>query len=148
MDWYWGILGWVDVESWEIIAFSLNLENMTTIYTGLPPIESMAVDPHDGKLFWISGMSPSTIMCGQWDGSSPKSLLTSAEVFSPRGLNFDVTNDRLFWIDGSLIISCKNNGLDLQTHSLAIDAKEVFSYKNLFVWMNDNQLYFWTSKHQ
>lgn len=48
LDWYRGILGWVDVESWEIIAFSLNLENMTTIYTGLPPIESMAVDPHDG----------------------------------------------------------------------------------------------------
>lgn len=26
-------------------------------------------------------------------------------------------------------MSCKNNGLDLQTHSLAIDAKEVFPYK-------------------
>lgn len=48
LDWYRGILGWIDVESREIIAFSLNLENMTTIYTGLSPIESMAVDPHDG----------------------------------------------------------------------------------------------------
>lgn len=142
LDWYRGILGWINVESSEIIAFSLTSGNMTTVYTGLSPVEFLTVDPHDGKLFWISGMSPSSIMCGQWDGTSPKSLLNSAEVFFPRGLTFDVTNDRLFWIDGSLIMSCKNNGLDLQTHTLAIDAKESFSYKDLFVWMNDNQLYF------
>lgn len=48
LDWYWGILGWVDVEFWEIIVFSLNLENMIIIYTRFLLIEFLIVDFYDG----------------------------------------------------------------------------------------------------
>lgn len=48
LDWYWGILGWIDVEFWEIIVFSLNLENMIIIYMGFFLIEFMVVDFYDG----------------------------------------------------------------------------------------------------
>lgn len=48
LDWYWGILGWIDVEFWEIIVFSLNLENMIIIYMGFLLLEFMVVDFYDG----------------------------------------------------------------------------------------------------
>lgn len=48
LDWYWGILGWVDVEFWKIIVFSLNLKNMIIIYMRFLLIEFLIVDFYDG----------------------------------------------------------------------------------------------------
>lgn len=37
--------------------------------------------------------------------------------------------NRLYWSEGVLIKICLSNGLDIQTHSLAIEAADALSYK-------------------
>lgn len=121
IDWNQHLLGWINDGSSEILSFSLELGNTSSIYSELEYAESLTINPEEGfvavhfenveffpllslfcnfyeqkyfrKLYWISG-SPSLIMSGNWNGESPKSLETSEELTFPRTLNYDVTSNR------------------------------------------------------
>ncbi|XP_065930465.1 low-density lipoprotein receptor-related protein 4-like [Magallana gigas] len=142
LDWHLNLLGWIDVESFELVSFNLSSGNLSTIYSSLFSEESFTVDPNTGTLFWISGTPPSLIKTGSWNKSSPRTLITSAELAFPKAIYYDVTDNRLYWLDGSLIKSCLNNGSDIVTHSLATDAQKLISFKEYFVWMTAKELYY------
>ena len=89
----------------SISVTDLEGEYFTTIVYGkndLKGINSIAINPLKGRIFWPDGSSKSqfVIQTAAMDGSK-RSVLTNnrdnRELDSPASLSYDLTSDRLYW---------------------------------------------------
>lgn len=141
-DWIANLLGWIEPRLSSIQSFSVNSQITDTIYSSLQNPESLTVDPYTGELYWIVGAPEKSIVRGSWTRNAPKVLISAANLNSPRSLQFDVTSQRLYWLEHTFIKSSKANGSDIKSHINTKGAKKIFAYKGYFVWINEDDLHF------
>ncbi|XP_056013215.1 low-density lipoprotein receptor-related protein 2-like [Ostrea edulis] len=140
-DWIANLLGWIEPTQSNIRAFSITSGKMSTIYSGLQEPSSLTVDAHNSYLFWISGSSEKSIMRGTWNKDSPQVILSSATLNNPSSLYYDVTSNRIYWLEDRHIASSMTNGFDAQYHLTTNGATQALVYKGFFVWINGNKMY-------
>ncbi|XP_062608926.1 low-density lipoprotein receptor-related protein 4-like, partial [Saccostrea cucullata] len=74
--------------------------------------------------------------------SQPKTIVTSANLRHPSSLFYDVTSNRIYWVERSIIKSCTTNGLDIKGYVITGGATQAFAYKGFFGWINADKIYF------
>ncbi|XP_062567175.1 low-density lipoprotein receptor-related protein 2-like [Saccostrea cucullata] len=141
-DWITNLLGWIEPASSSIKAFSINSGTTSIIYVRLEQPTSLTVDPHNGDLYWISGTLGKSIMNGNWNRSSPRTIVSTANLNNPSSLYYDITSNQLYWIDDSIIKSSLTNGSDIKSHVITFGATQAFVYKGYFGWIVGNIMYF------
>eukprot|EP00105_Crassostrea_gigas_P037659 XP_019921807.1 PREDICTED: low-density lipoprotein receptor-related protein 4-like isoform X2 [Crassostrea gigas] len=138
-DWIAKILGWIEPSTSSIRSFSLNSQTSAMIYTSQYQPASLTIDPHNGALYWITGLSDRSIVRGSWTRDTPTVLISAANLNNPRSLQYDVTSHRLYWLDQTLIKSSKTNGSDIKSHIITNGATRAFDF---FGWINGDKLFF------
>nr|XP_034317566.1 low-density lipoprotein receptor-related protein 2 isoform X5 [Crassostrea gigas] len=141
-DWIAKLLGWMEPTTSSIRSFSVNSQTSATIYTNQYQSASLTIDPHNGALFWITGLSDRSIVRGSWTRITPTVLISAANLNNPRSLQYDVTSHRLYWLDRTLIKSSMANGSDMKSHIITNGATKAFVYKDFFGWINGDKLFF------
>ncbi|XP_078326911.1 low-density lipoprotein receptor-related protein 2-like isoform X1 [Crassostrea virginica] len=141
-DWIENRLGWIETES-RIKIYNIEIGTSYLIYENFQNLTSLTVDAHNSVLYWISGPFGSrTIIRGTWKSDTPDVVLSEANLYNPVSLQYDVTSDRLYWLDESQIKSSTTNGLDIRSHILAIGALKAFAYKEFLGWITGDKIYF------
>nr|XP_022326450.1 low-density lipoprotein receptor-related protein 4-like [Crassostrea virginica] len=141
-DWMSTLLGWIERQT-NIMSFSLNSGITDTIYRNLQHANLMTIDSHNGILFWISGTSGKrSLVRGTWRRETPRTIVSTGSLGNPVSLQYDVTSNRIYWLDGSLVKSSMTNGSDIKSHLIAVGAKKAIAYKGFFGWLNGDKIYF------
>ncbi|XP_061184426.1 low-density lipoprotein receptor-related protein 2-like [Saccostrea echinata] len=141
-DWITNLLGWIEPTSSSIKAFSVNSGTTSTIYIGLEQPTSLTVNSHNGDLYWISGILGKSIMNGNWNRNFPRTVVSTANLNDPKSLLYDVTSNRLYWVDDSMIKSSSTNGSDIKSHVITFGVTQAFAYKGYLGWIMGNKMYF------
>ncbi|XP_061183615.1 low-density lipoprotein receptor-related protein 2-like [Saccostrea echinata] len=141
-DWIANLLEWIEPAQSTIRAFSINSGTTSVIYSGLQQPTSLTVDSHNGYLFWLSGRTQISIMRGTLSRGLAETIVTSANLHHPSSLYYDVTSNRIYWVDRSIIKSCMTNGSDIKSHVITLGATQAFAYKDFFGWINADKIFF------
>uniref|UniRef100_A0A8W8MRC5 EGF-like domain-containing protein n=1 Tax=Magallana gigas TaxID=29159 RepID=A0A8W8MRC5_MAGGI len=141
-DWIANLLGWIEPTLSSIRTFSVNSQSNVLIYSSLQQPMSLTVDPHNGTLFWISGTSGKSVVRGSWTRDVPQTLISSANLNEPSSLQYDVTSNRLYWIDRNVIKSSTTSGIDIKSHLDTNGATKAFVYKGFLGWINKTSIHF------
>nr|XP_034309187.1 low-density lipoprotein receptor-related protein 5-like isoform X3 [Crassostrea gigas] len=141
-DWIANLLGWIEEKGFSIMCFSVNSQTTNTIYSNLDNPSSLTVESHTGTIYWISGTQGRSIVRGSWTRDAPKVLISFGKLKDPRSLQHDVTSNRLYWLEHTIIRSSKTNGMDVKSHIDTKGATKSFAYKDFFGWINEDGLYF------
>lgn len=114
----------LDVHSPAITQLNKSTHQITHLIEGLGGTpDGIAID-HAHRLIYWSNMGEDfdaddgSINVMNFDGSGRKMLLGNGKIRTPKQLQIDLTNQRLYWCDreGGKISSCQIDGSDLQTH--------------------------------
>lgn len=114
----------LDVHSSAITQFNKSTHQMTHLIENLGGTpDGIAVD-HTHRLIYWSNMGEDyeaddgSINVMNFDGSGRKMLVGNGEIRTPKQLQIDLNNQRLYWCDreGGKISSCRIDGSDIQTH--------------------------------
>ncbi|XP_061191591.1 low-density lipoprotein receptor-related protein 6-like [Saccostrea echinata] len=141
-DWVANLLIWIDPTGSSIQTYSINSGSTTVIYSGLQQPASLTVDAYNGYLFWLSGQLRKSIMRGNLRRTLPEAIVSSPNLDSPTSLYYDITSNRIYWLDRSIIKSCLTNGSNIKNHTVTLGATQIFVYKDFFGWMDKNRIYF------
>ncbi|EMH0063346.1 hypothetical protein NRH57_002708 [Providencia rettgeri] len=114
----------LDVHSPAIIQFNKSTYQITCLIEqlgGTP--DGIAVDPTNKLIYWSNmgedyDADDGSINVMNFDGSGRKMLLGHGDVRTPKQLQLDLINQRLYWCDreGGKVASCHVDGSNLQTH--------------------------------
>lgn len=141
-DWIANLLGWIESMHSSICSFSVNSQITDTIYANLQNPASLTFDPRNGFLFWISGKSGRIIVRGSWTRDITRVVISMEYLNDPNYLKYDVTSNRLYWLDRTILKSSTTKGSDIKSHVITNGATNVFLYKDRFGWINGDKLYF------
>nr|XP_022305771.1 low-density lipoprotein receptor-related protein 1B-like [Crassostrea virginica] len=141
-DWISTFLGWIEGQT-NIMSFSIHSGTTDTIYTNLKHVNLLTIDSRNGILFWISGTSGSrSLFRGTWTRETPQIIMPAGSLDNPVSLQYDVTSNRLYWLDGSNVESAMTNGSDVKNHIIAVGATMAFVYKGFYGWIKGDQIHF------
>ncbi|XP_078326559.1 low-density lipoprotein receptor-related protein 2-like isoform X3 [Crassostrea virginica] len=142
LDWMSSLLGWIEAKT-RIMSFSVNSDTTDIIYTDLQHVNSLTIDSHNGVLFWISGTSGSrSLFRGTWTRETPQLIVPAGSLDNPVSLRYDITSNRIYWLDRSHIKSAMTNGSDIKSHIVAVGASMTFVYKGFYGWITGDQIHF------
>nr|XP_022326442.1 low-density lipoprotein receptor-related protein 4-like [Crassostrea virginica] len=142
LDWMSSLLGWIEAQT-NIMTFSVNSDTTNTIYTNLQHVNLLTIDSHNGVLFWVSGTSGSrSLFRGTWTRETPQIIVPVGSLDNPVSLQYDITNNRIYWLDRSHVKSAMTNGSDIKSHILAVGASMAFVYKGFYGWIKGDQIHF------
>nr|XP_019936270.1 PREDICTED: pro-epidermal growth factor [Paralichthys olivaceus] len=113
VDWIWNSVYWTSREKGKIKRMDLNGKNLRTLLRHLNQPSSIAVDPTNRFLFWLSGGMTPSIQRSDVIGQGKTTLIKIAEQLN--SLTIDRQDKRLFWVQFGLqgecaIASCDYNG--------------------------------------
>nr|XP_022325448.1 low-density lipoprotein receptor-related protein 4-like [Crassostrea virginica] len=141
-DWIAKLLGWIQAQS-NIISYSINSGTTEIIYSNLHKLTSLTLDSHNGALYWISSKTGSmSIERGTWMRETIRVVISAKNLNKPYSLLFDVTSQRLFWLDRLLLKSSTTDGSDIKCHVITMGATDAFVFKGFFGWINGDKIYF------
>nr|XP_022322606.1 low-density lipoprotein receptor-related protein 4-like [Crassostrea virginica] len=93
--------------------------------------------------YWISGLPGSrSVIRGTWSRDPPRVLISEANFHRPSSLQYDVSSNRLYWLDQFVIKSSTTNGSDIKIHVITIGATLAFVYKDFFGWITGDKINF------
>ncbi|XP_077997711.1 prolow-density lipoprotein receptor-related protein 1-like [Glandiceps talaboti] len=79
----------------------------TIVNTDLNQPKSIALNPKEGKIYWIDDGETPTINRANMDGTERTRLFESENILKPKGLAVDIQENKLYWTDeGSHRIQC------------------------------------------
>ncbi|XP_048858614.1 pro-epidermal growth factor isoform X2 [Brienomyrus brachyistius] len=113
VDWIRNQLLWANRDKGSIEEIGSNGKNLRTVLANLSNPSSIAVDPTNRFIFWVSDTITSSIQKSGLDGESTISILKTSSRLGT--LSLDVADRRLFWVQSSLggratIGSCDYDG--------------------------------------
>ncbi|XP_078326557.1 low-density lipoprotein receptor-related protein 2-like isoform X2 [Crassostrea virginica] len=142
LDWMSSLLGWIEAQT-RIMSFSVNSATTDTIYTNLQHVNLLRIDSHNGVLFWISGTSGSqSLFRGTWTRETPQIIVPAGSLNNPVSLQYDITSNRIYWLDESHVKSAMTNGSDIKSHIVAVGALMAFAYKGFYGWIKGDHIHF------
>ncbi|MEQ5112788.1 hypothetical protein [Providencia vermicola] len=114
----------LDIHSPSIVQFNKSTHHLMPLIEGLGGTpDGIAVDPDNRLIYWSNmgdnfDENDGSINVMHFDGSNRKMLLGKGAIRTPKQLQLDLLNQRLYWCDreGGLVCSCSINGSDLMTH--------------------------------
>ncbi|XP_078329577.1 low-density lipoprotein receptor-related protein 2-like [Crassostrea virginica] len=68
--------------------------------------------------------------------------MPAGSLYNPVSLQYDVTSNRLYWLEGSNFKSAMTNGSDAKSHIIAVGATVAFVYKGFYGWIKGDQIHF------
>jgi DNA-binding beta-propeller fold protein YncE len=103
--------------------FSINPDGSgrTTIVTGCPVPDGVAVDVEAGHIYWTNMGVPSkndgSIERVDLDGSNRTTIVPSGGTYTPKQLHFDAVGRKLYWGDreGMRVMRCDLDGSNVET---------------------------------
>ena len=103
--------------------FSINPDGSgkTTLVTGCPVPDGVAVDVAAGHIYWTNMGVPSandgSIERVGLDGSNRTTIVPSGGIYTPKQLHFDVAGRKLYWGDreGMRVMRCDLDGSNVET---------------------------------
>nr|XP_022325441.1 low-density lipoprotein receptor-related protein 6-like isoform X3 [Crassostrea virginica] len=141
-DWIANLLGWIQAQS-TVISYSINSGTTEIIYSNLHKLTSLTVDSQNGVLYWISAKTGSmSIERGTWTRETLRVVISATNLNKPYSLQFDVTSQRLFWLDRLHLKSSSTDGSDIKSHVNTMGATDAFVFKGFFGWINGDKIYF------
>lgn len=114
----------LDIHSPAIVEYHKTTGLMHNLLEGLGGTpDGIAIDSEKGLIYW-SNMGDDfedddgSINVVNFDGTGRKVLVSQGQIRTPKQLQFDRINQRLYWCDreGGKVSSCNSDGSDLQTH--------------------------------
>ncbi|XP_067454429.1 pro-epidermal growth factor [Thunnus thynnus] len=113
VDWIWNSVYWTSGEKGKIKRMDINGKNERTLLRHLSQPSSIAIDPSNRFLFWLTGGMTPSIQRSDVTGQMKTTLIKMAEQL--KALSIDREDKRLFWVQFGLqgesaIGSCDYNG--------------------------------------
>nr|XP_023677952.1 pro-epidermal growth factor isoform X1 [Paramormyrops kingsleyae] len=113
VDWIRNQLLWANRDKGTIEGIDSNGKNLRTVLANLSNPSSIAVDPSNRFIFWVSDTLTSSIQKSGLDSGPTITILKTSSRLGT--LSLDVADRRLFWVQSSLggratIGSCDYNG--------------------------------------
>ncbi|EPL6456251.1 MULTISPECIES: YncE family protein [Providencia] len=114
----------LDIHALSIVQFNKSTHHLMPLIEGLGGTpDGIAVDPDNHLIYWSNmgenfDENDGSINVMRFDGSNSKMLLGKGAIRTPKQLQLDLLNQRLYWCDreGGMVSSCSINGSDLITH--------------------------------
>ena len=101
VDWVADNLYWSDLENRSIMVSRLDGSSHKRLFDNLRgSVQSLALFPREGYLYWSEKGDNPTIERSMLDGSNRKSIVTT-DLGIPSGLAIDYETRKLYWADGS-----------------------------------------------
>ncbi|XP_021375306.1 low-density lipoprotein receptor-related protein 6-like [Mizuhopecten yessoensis] len=139
-DWTDGHIYWTEATSGQVKALSLQTNAVMVISqtTSLPSL--VTVDPHSRSLFWVedTGGSSMQIMFKSLTDSSSAQVLKQFKTSSIRSLFYDITSNRLFYVDDNTLNTTTRNGSYSTSFPFNVDnVNQMVIYKTYVIWFSD-----------
>lgn len=114
----------LDIHSPSIVRFNKLTHQLTPLIEGLGGTpDGIAVDPDRRLIYWSNmgddfDANDGSINVMDFDGRQRKRLVGQGAIRTPKQLQLDLMNQRLYWCDreGGMVSSCYVDGSDLTTH--------------------------------
>lgn len=114
----------LDIDNPAIVGYHKITGQMHNLIEGLGGTpDGIAVDPERRLIYWSNmgedyAADDGSINVANFDGTGWKVLVNQGRIRTPKQLQLDQINQRLYWCDreGGKVSSCNTDGSDLQTH--------------------------------
>ena len=112
----------LELNAGRIHSMKIDGTDKTTIVTDCRMPDGIAVDAASGHIYWTNmGSTPSTndgsIERADLDGRNRKMIVPPGVTFTPKQIQFDKKNDKLYWCDreGMRVMRCNLDGSMIET---------------------------------
>lgn len=120
-----------------IIVCNLNGEFTTNVLQNANVL-SIAVNPLQGSLYWISLINETAIIeMSVMDGSSRKTIVNNLVSNSSKCLTVDLDSNRLYWVSGYEVFYCNFDGTNVTKIKLPPYISSITVYHDLMYYAND-----------
>lgn len=111
----------LDLSGKRIFTANPDGSDQKTIVTGCPLPDGIVVDPVAGHIYWTNMGVPSvndgTIERADLDGGNRTTIVPKGGTFTPKQLQSDLENRKLYWCDreGMRVMRCNLDGTSIET---------------------------------
>ena len=112
----------LELNAGRIHSMKIDGTDKTTVVTDCRMPDGIAVDAASGHIYWTNmGSTPSTndgsIERADLDGRNRKMIVPPGVTFTPKQIQFDKKNDKLYWCDreGMRVMRCNLDGSMIET---------------------------------
>src|SRR5213082_3232487 len=111
----------LDVSAGRILSMKTDGSDGRVIVTGCRMPDGVVVDPEAGHIYWtnmgVPSMNDGSIERADVDGRNRKTIVPEGGTFTPKQLQLDRTNRKLYWSDreGMRVMRANLDGSQLET---------------------------------
>src|SRR5579872_187361 len=111
----------LDLSGKRIFTANPDGSNQKTIVTGCPLPDGIVVDPIAGHIYWtnmgIPSVNDGTLERADLDGQNRTTIVPKGGTFTPKQLQSDLKNRKLYWCDreGMRVMRCNLDGTSIET---------------------------------